>query len=385
MTRRKVVILQHRLLHYRVQLFAQLRQACARRGIDLELVHGQASPREAVKRDEGNLPWAHRVHNSFVALGARDVLWQQYPEALEDADLLIVMQENRILSNYPLMLSRRLRRRRVAYWGHGKNFQSEMPSGLRERWKNLLLRQVDWWFTYTDLSVSVIQEAGYPAQRITSLENAIDTTGFLDDLRGCTDDEIARTRSDLGIPEQARIGLFCGSLYPEKKLSLMIDAASLIQQRMPDFHLLVIGDGPSMPEVRAAAAQHPWIHVLGIRKGREKALHFRMAHIMFNPGLVGLHIVDAFCAGLVIATTATALHSPEIAYLRPGDNGIMAESDQPTCYAEAVLDVLASPKRLAAMREASLRDSRRYTIENMVNRFVAGIEQALEAPLHSAR
>ena len=383
MTRRKVVILQHRLLHYRVQLFERLRQVCAERNIDLELVHGQASPREAAKRDEGRLPWAHAMGNRFLAIGDRDLLWQPFPARLRDADLLIVMQENRIVSNYPLMLWRRLRRRQVAYWGHGKNFQSEAPDGLRERWKNLLLRQVDWWFTYTDLSVSVIQKAGFPKERITSLENAIDTTGFINDLRGCTHDDIAQARHHLGIPANASIGLFCGSLYPEKKLSLMVEAARRIQARMPTFHLLVIGDGPSMPELRGAAAEHPWMHVLGIRKGHEKALYFRMADIMFNPGLVGLHIVDAFCAGLVIATTATAPHSPEIAYLRPGENGIMADSEDPDCYAEAVLDVLVSPERLAVMRAASLRDSTRYSLENMVERFVIGIEQALGAePLH---
>jgi L-malate glycosyltransferase len=386
MTRRTVVILQHRLLHYRVQLFERLRQACADRGIDLELVHGQASPREVAKRDEGRLPWAHAVHNRFLAFGERDLLWQPLPATLQTADLLVVMQENRIVSNYLRMLSCRLRGRRVAYWGHGKNFQSEAPDGLREQWKNLLLRQVDWWFTYTDLSVSVIQAAGYPVARITSLENAIDTTGFLADLHSCRDEEVVQARSALGIPVQASVGLFCGSLYPEKKLSLMVDAACRIQRRLPQFHLLVIGDGPSMPELQAAAAQHPWIHILGIRKGREKALHFRMAQIMFNPGLVGLHIVDAFCAGLVIATTATALHSPEIAYLRPDDNGILADSDNPEVYAQAVLDVLMAPDRLAAMRTASLRDSGRYTLDNMVQRFVNGIEQALAAaPLGSSR
>lgn len=385
MTRRKVVILQHRLLHYRLQLFTRLRQACALRGIDLELVHGQASPREAAKRDEGRLPWAHAVHNRFLAVGDRDVLWQPFPAAMRDADLLVVMQENRIVSNYPLLLSCRLGGRRIAYWGHGKNFQSEAPDGLRERWKNLLLRQVDWWFTYTELSVEVIRGAGYPAGRITSLENAIDTAGFLDDLRGCSDADVARARDALGIAPGARIGLFCGSLYPEKKLALMVDAACRIQQRLPDFHLLVIGDGPSMPELRAAAAQHPWIHLLGIRKGRDKALHFRMAQVMFNPGLVGLHIVDAFCAGLVLATTATAPHSPEIAYLRPNENGILAASQDPAVYADAVLEVLSSPERLAAMRAASLRDSQRYTLDNMVERFASGIEQALAAPPLSTR
>ena len=44
--RNTVVIVQYRLLHYRLELFEQLRQACANRGICLELVVGQATRRE---------------------------------------------------------------------------------------------------------------------------------------------------------------------------------------------------------------------------------------------------------------------------------------------------------------------------------------------------
>ncbi len=103
---KKVVILQHRLLHYRTKLFEQLRVACTSRGIQLELVHGQASPRELVKNDEGYLAWAHKVQNIFLKLPLHDLIWQPYPSTLRDANLVVIMQESRILSNYPLLLSR---------------------------------------------------------------------------------------------------------------------------------------------------------------------------------------------------------------------------------------------------------------------------------------
>jgi hypothetical protein len=73
----------------------------------------------------------------------------------------------------------------------------------------------------------------------------------------------------------------------------------------------------------------------GVRKRLEKALYFRMGDIMLNPGLVGLHIVDAFCSGLVIVTTKTASHSPEVVYLRDGENGIYAD-DTAIAYSEAM-------------------------------------------------
>ena len=105
---KNVAILQHRLLHYRVKLFEQLREVCAARGIDLHLVHGQASERELARKDEGTLPWAHTVYNRYWEVGDRELVWQPFPAALKDADLVVVMQESRILSNYPLLLSRKV-------------------------------------------------------------------------------------------------------------------------------------------------------------------------------------------------------------------------------------------------------------------------------------
>src|SRR5215217_7564556 len=102
----KVVVFQYRLLHYRVALFEQLRANCAGQGIELHLVHGQATRREQTKKDEGYLPWAGKVENRVCEVGDRDWIWQPFPRHLRDANLVIVMQENRILSNYPLMLRR---------------------------------------------------------------------------------------------------------------------------------------------------------------------------------------------------------------------------------------------------------------------------------------
>jgi glycosyltransferase involved in cell wall biosynthesis len=373
---KKVVVLQHRLLHYRTKLFEQLRTACKAKGIQLELVHGQASPRESIKKDEGTLPWAHKVQNSFWEVGERDIVWQPYPDQLKDADLVVVMQESRILSNYPLLLSRLWSKRKVAYWGHGKNFQSDAPTGLREQWKNFLLRRVDWWFAYTGMTVDILQKAGYPTRQITCLDNAIDTSSFKADLASWSSADVTAAKLQLGMAADAVVGVFCGSLYPDKKLDLLIASADLIRQRVPDFALVVIGDGPSMPQVREAAATRPWMHLLGVRKGLEKALYFRMGDVMLNPGLVGLHIVDAFCASMVMMTTRTARHSPEVAYLRDGENGVYSD-DTPQAYSQAVLDVIQDPARLQRMKAAALADSDHYTLEHMVQRFADGIEAAL--------
>lgn len=374
---KKVVICQHRLLHYRTTFFERLKSACSNYGIDLHLLHGQASQRELVKKDEGYLPWANKVKNSFWKLGVRDLVWQPFPAELRDADLVVVMQESRILSNYPLLLSRLWSSCKIAYWGHGVNFQSNAPAGLREQWKRMLLKQVDWWFAYTGLTVDILKSTGYPAERITCLNNAIDTSSFKADLASVSSVALEQARAELGIAVNAPVGLFCGSLYPDKRLDFLVEAADKIRAQAEGFHCLVIGDGPSMPYIREAASTRPWLHVLGIQKGAEKALYFRLADFMLNPGLVGLHVVDAFCAGLVMMTTSNARHSPEIAYLKNGVNGFMT-GDSSGDYAAEVLKLANDKARLGEVKAAALVDAEVYTLDNMVEQFLDGISKCLE-------
>ena len=177
----KVAILQHRLLHYRVDFFQRLHDELARHGVELMLVHGQASAAEAVRKDEGHLPWATQVRNRFLGVAGKDLIWQPLPRSARDADLCVMIQENRVLSNYPLILRRRLAGAGappLAFWGHGRNFQTTAPSGWRERWKSLMLRQVDWWFAYTSMTVDHLRASGFAADRISNLNNAIDVSAF---------------------------------------------------------------------------------------------------------------------------------------------------------------------------------------------------------------
>ncbi len=374
---KKVVILQHRLLHYRTSLFEQLRKACFDSGIDLQLVHGQASPRESIKKDEGSLPWAREVHNHFLELSTKDLVWQPFHADLRDADLVVVMQESRILSNYPLIFSRLWSSRKVAYWGHGVNFQSDAPTGFRERWKRIMLNRVDWWFAYTGLTRDILLAKHYPKEKITVLDNAIDNERFVTDLASVDFEQMTRLRGELDLTENGKLGLFCGSLYADKKLEFLIKAADIIHAKLPGFRLVIIGDGPSAVELKELIKNKPWVHWVGVRKGLDKAAYFRLADVVLNPGLVGLHVLDAFCAGVPMFTTDNARHSPEIAYLEHGVNGFVL-TDDPAVYAIEVVGLLNNKSRFESVKRAAQDAAKKYTLERMVLNFAEGIESCLK-------
>lgn len=375
---RKVAILQYRLLHYRLELFSKLKEILEGRGVELVLVHGQASEQERKRRDEGRLDWAVVVKNKFFNFKGRDILWQPLPREANGADLIVFMQESRILSNYPLLFKLRSSGSKVSYWGHGKNYQSTAPNGIREWWKRLLINSVDWWFAYTDMTVEHIKQCGVDGNKITNLNNAIDVSGFQREIDGVKEEDVSQWRSRLGIPEDGRVAVFCGSLYAEKKLALLVDSIDLVKKEVPSFHLVVIGDGPQAGLVNDVAKSRPWVHPVGVRTGSEKAAIFKMAVLQLNPGLVGLHVLDAFAAGLPMITTSTALHSPEIAYLENGVNGIVVQGDEPTAYGRSVANLLIDEESRLALSRQCKADASKYTVENMAQNFANGILDCLK-------
>lgn len=373
---KNVVIVQHRLLHYRVELFELMRKYLSDEKIVLHLIHGGPSIKEALRKDVGSLNWSSKITNKFITIKGVDIIWQQLPGIVNTCDLLVLMQENRIISNYPQILKRKFFNKKIAYWGHGQNLQSSNPSGIKETWKKKWLKSVDWWFAYTSSTVKYLSNQGFSQDKITCLNNAIDVNTFKVQLESITDNTLQQLREELNVTDSTPIGVFCGSLYPEKRLDLMLDAIDLIREKIPDFTVIVIGDGPSASAVKESTKNKPWVQLVGVKKGIEKAKYYRLASIILNPGLVGLHILDSFCAGVPMATTDDALHSPEYDYLENGRNGLVTKGTA-IDYAKSIIELLDNESVLNEMKRKAFLDSQKYTVETMAKTFSDGIISAL--------
>lgn len=364
------------MVHYRVPLFERMHRLCAALGIQLDIVYGQPSTVDELRGDFAELSCGLKIRNRYWSVFGRELVWQRLPESIYVADMVILPQENRILSNYPMLLRRMAFEGALAYWGHGRNFQSRSPSGLRERWKKATLNRVDWWFTYTNLSALTVQQNGVPEHSITVLNNSIDTRLFRDDLAAVSPGMLADLRQQYGVDLSAPVGLYCGSLNDEKRLDVLVAATDKIRAAHPNFHLFVLGAGPGAPYIAEAFRSRPGRHYVGETRGIKKAGYFKLAHVILNPGLVGLSIVDAFCAGLPLVTMEGSKHSPEIAYLHNEVNGLITK-DSVDAYADRVISLFHEHQNRFILSANAAAAAQQYSIENMAENFVNGIAECL--------
>ena len=265
----------------------------------------------------------------------------------------------------------------VAFWGHGVNHQGSKRA-ISERIKRFLVTQPDWWFAYTSETAEYITSLGFDSNCVTTINNAIDTSGFANQVKNISIEQLAAMRKRLNLTEQDRVGLYCGSLYPEKRLPFLLKTAQKIAADYPDFKLVIIGDGIEKTLIQEAAEHFDFVRYAGPLFSIEKAICYRLSEVVLNPGLVGLGILDSFAAGMPFVTMTDSLHSPEIAYLEHGVNGLINDGDE-VLFAANILRILVDGSFATILRLGAEKAARYYTVENMVDNVKAGIIKCLNS------
>ena len=369
-----VVAVDRYVKQYRVPFYEAVHTELATRGIRYRLLYGAPRSGEATRGDTAAIRWAEEINSTYLGPGDK-LVWLSAVGKARGADLVVITQENAQLNNYALQIWRKLGGPRLAYFGHGKNFQASNPDSAAERFKRLWIKQVDWWFAYTQRCAAIVSGAGFPRDRITVVNNAIDTSGITAEIAALDPAAQTAVRQSL-VGGSQNVGVYVGGLYPEKRLGFLLDAARLVFEAVPDFHLLIIGAGPDAGIAEAAAAELPRVHYVGPKFGAEKTALASLGRVFVMPGVVGLGVLDSFAYGTPMVTTDIPGHGPEVEYLRHGENGLIVADDVRT-FAEAVTEVLTDEAWRLQLRRGAEAALETLTTQAMAWRFVDGVLEAL--------
>lgn len=379
MTQKRVLFLNRIVPDYRAPVLERLHAILRERNIELVVELGDQWSEEnfKVKLDLTDSRCSRNVRIYKNAYWKKGVL-----KLASDYDLVILEQQNAALHNYLIILKRILLsgNPKLALWGHGANLNQHKPQPVRDAWKRFWLKKVDHWFAYTDVSADIVRQYGFPSDKITVVQNAIDTWQLRDAYDQLSDEDLTEGfRSIFGEGRRAshRVGVFCARLAKRKWVPFLLDAIKLVHERYPDFKMIIIGDGMDRGIVEAFCQQHPWCMWVGALHGEERVKYLAMADLFLNPGMTGLSILDAFSVGIPFVTTDCGIHSPEISYLKHGQNGLLTKPEE-SVLAEEILELIQSESQLDEMKRRAGLDGEKYTIENMARHFERGILNALE-------
>lgn len=351
---KRVVVVQQVLRQYRLAFWQQLHTELAAQNVQLLVLFGQPDAFEAQKRDTISSPPA----DWFIPCEVTELgpfVWQYHP-VIQAADLVICEHASRHLLPWYLTWKRQT----FAWWGHGYDHQAPRH-GLRAWWKQQLLSLGSHYFAYTERVADYLQTLGLASSQITVVYNSQD----------CLD--VAKACQSRRAPAAGLTALYCGSLYQEKRLDLLLEAAELALSRGLLKQLIIMGDGPQRAAVQARASDG--IHLVGALFGQEKAQMFARADLVLNPGMTGLAILDAFNAGLPYISCSDSAHSPEIDYLKHGQNGFLVPGD-----AKSICQALEQLQQGTLWRQLSLgalKSAEDYQLATMVRQFKTGVCHAL--------
>ena len=332
---------------------------------------GRPDREQAERNDAVHLTFQTDVRSLTLHLGDRSIRWKSVLWATRRADLVVCELASGVLENHVLS---RVRPRRLAVWGHGYAATSR-PNRIDAALEHRLMRRARRVFAYTGRGRAEAVKAGAGPERITVLQNTVDTTELSAHIANINDAEVQTYAKAYGL-DTSFACVYIGGLDSSKRLEFLLEAAATIAERIPQFRLAICGDGVDRDLVKAAALRYPWLVYLGRVDERDKALLARTGRLLLNPGRVGLLSVESFVMGLPIVTTRWDHHAPEAEYLEDGRTAVFTENTT-EAFSEAVIDLLTDDHRLSEMREACLSSADQYSMEQMVGRFTDGIMAAL--------
>lgn len=367
----RVGIVQRLLPHYRLPFFQELRNFLALRNVKLDLIYGQGNLNDKAKKDQDHLHWGIKLKNFYLPF---NLVYQPCLYRLKKYDIVIIEQANILLINYYLLLKKNFTRQKVAFWGHGCNMQASRNS-MANKFKALYSTKVDWWFAYTKGTKKVIISAGFPGERVTVVQNSINTDDLIKAKHTFSAEDIQTVRRQFGL-HNCKVGLYCGGMYKEKRLNFLLDACKCIKQYMPSFQMIFIGDGPDFFILKQASNKKKWIHFIGPKFGYAKVKYYLMSDIILNPGAVGLSIIDTFVLERPLVTTRMPYHGPEIEYLRPNTNGVLSDNSL-EAFSKAAINLFSDDDLLHRLKKGCRESASDYTMKKMVNNFGDGILSCL--------
>jgi glycosyltransferase involved in cell wall biosynthesis len=235
---------------------------------------------------------------------------------------------------------------------------------------DVLMRQI--WPEFSDFADVVITPSESVRQvmldfgvrrPIEVIENGVD-------LRPFHHPAAPRSKTDLGVPETAVLGIYIGRLSPEKNLYTLLEQVQAANYILGNVHLAVGGKGELESSLKRYARElgiADRVHFLGGLAYEEIPNHLAAADFFVTASTTEVHpltLIEAMAVGLPVAAPDAPGNKDTIVN---GETGFLALTPE-SGLAAAMVGLAINAERRRQMGQAARQASARYDIKKTVQK-----------------
>jgi glycosyltransferase involved in cell wall biosynthesis len=292
--------------------------------------------------------WKGRMKDVAFALS---VAWMLFRERRNYQFVYFLMQGLHLLAGLPVA---RFLGKPILMKVAGSGVIPEMRKSRAGRQELVWLRQ--WAQCLMILNEGMRQEAiddGFPPHQLLWMPNPVDTDEFAPGSEG----DRRLLRSQLGIPLDAPVILYCGRLAPEKALPSLLAAFSTLVQEIPESILVLVGDGPLLSMLKEQAEQlhlnGPNIRFAGRVDPGQVRLWLKAADIFtlvsYSEGFP-CALIEAMSVGLPSVSSNISANQQLI---KDGEHGFLVPAGNSNAIAEALKRLVKDSELRGRMGKAA--------------------------------
>jgi glycosyltransferase involved in cell wall biosynthesis len=251
-------------------------------------------------------------------------------------DAIIYLGDAKSLSTYISALLARISGKRVLFWTHGW-LRSE--SGLKSWIRCSFYHLGHGLLLYGQRAKHFGIAKGFKSRDLYVVYNSLDTQKQQEIRSRVTTREIQATRVGLFGHWNKPVIMCSGRMVASRRLDLLLEAASILQQEGRPIDVLLVGDGPQREQLETAAkAKGLSVIFYGACYEEEKlAVLMMSANATVVPGAVGLTAMHSLIYGTpVISHDDADEQMPEWEAIKPGINGQVFKKGDPIDLARVI-------------------------------------------------
>lgn len=233
-------------------------------------------------------------------------------------DCLVLMLNFTHITTWLLLLTKFLHRKKIILWGQGISVRRYLKEEKRPDWKlNLMIALADGVWFYMDKEKEQWQKL-FPKKPMVALHNTL--TGVDDMVRYVPKVSVEELKEKYGINQKV-VFIFCARFTANRRVDLLLETINHLDPKKYGF--VIIGAGESKPDFSIFDNVYDFGAVYDTAVKQEL---FALADIYFQPGWVGLSIVEAMAYGKPIFTferSAETLQCVEYSYIHNWENGLI--------------------------------------------------------------